>query len=202
MDSFFERMDPWRKAEGSLHLYVLPSDDEAERFASAQAAIAGIEHLPLMPEAYLHCTVQRLSQFDDEVAQTDYTQLGDALAAFCSQVPAFDLRFLQPQAHAAGVLCQAEDSPAWDALVNGCRTVITDTWGTEPPAPPTAPHLSLAYATGAVETDVVESALGSVEPLGSIAVTRLHLVSVTVRPGRGTFDFTSLANWDLVPTTR
>ncbi|MGV8846210.1 2'-5' RNA ligase family protein [Tessaracoccus sp.] len=202
MDSFFERMEPWRKAEGSLHLYVLPSDDEAERFASAQAAIAGIEHLPLMPEAYLHCTVQRLPQFDDEVTQADYTELGDALGALCSELAAFDLRFLQPQADAFGVTCQAQASPAWDALVNGCRMVITDTWGMEPPAPPASPHLSLAYATGAVADGVIESRVENVAPMGSMSVSRLHLVSVTVRPARGTFDFTSLANWDLAPTTR
>ena len=197
MESFFARMEQWRKPEGSLHLYVLPDEDEAQRFAAAQVAIAGIEHLPLMPEAYLHCTVRRLAQFDDEVPQPDYTRLGDALDVLCSRLPAFDLHFRAPQADDVAVGCWAADSPEWDALVAGCEAVVVDTWGVQPPAAPTAPHLSLAYATGTVPHDLIEARLADVAPVGTIRVARLHLVSVTVRPERGTFDFTSLANWDL-----
>ncbi|MDO5735711.1 MAG: hypothetical protein Q4P15_04495 [Propionibacteriaceae bacterium] len=201
MESFFARMEPWRKPEGSLHLYVLPGEDETERFTAAQSTLTDIEHLPLMPEAYLHCTVQRLAQFDDEVSQSQYTRLGEALEAFCSGMPAFDLQFRSPQADDVAVACWAADSPAWDALVSGCRDVVTDTWGVAPPAPPASPHLSLAYAKGAVPHDLVESRVADVTPLGTVHVSRLHLVSVTVRPERGTFDFTSLANWDLAPTS-
>ena len=57
--------------------------------------------------------------------------------------------------------------------------------------------MSLAYATGPVPHDLLAERLAGLDPLGTIRVDRLHLVSVTVRPERGTFDFTSLANWDL-----
>lgn len=199
MENFFERMEPWRTPEGALHLYVLPADDERERFVAAQQSIYGIDHLPLMPEAYLHCTVQRLAQFDDEVSQTDLTALGTAVQNLCSALPAFDLDFGRPVASNVAVACQASHSGGWDRLVAGCRDIVAEAWGITPPAAPASPHLSLAYASGPVPDAVVAERLAEVEPLGTVRVDALHLVSVTVRPERGTFDFTSLANWDLAP---
>lgn len=197
MENFFARMEPWRKLEGALHLYVLPSDDDAERFQSVQDALEGLQHLPLMPTPYLHATLQRLSQFDDEVAQADFTRLGDALAEVCSELPAFDLDFGRFRAGDVAVESWASPSKDWDSLLAGCRQCVTDVWGSAPPAPPAGPHLSLAYATGPVDDDMVTARLAAVEPLGTLRVSTLHLVSVTARPERGTFDFTALANWDL-----
>ncbi|RMB62327.1 2'-5' RNA ligase family protein [Tessaracoccus antarcticus] len=197
MESFFARMEPWRKPEGALHLYVLPGDDTIDRFAAAQRSIDGVEHLPLMPEAYLHCTLQRLAEFDDEVAQQDFTRLGDCLGAALSGLPSFDLTFGGPRAGEVAVEVSAASSPEWDGLVTSSRRAIVEAWGHEPPAPPAAPHLSLAYATGSVGHEKVASLLADVEPIGAMRVGAVHLVSVTVRPERGTFDFTSLANWDL-----
>ena len=202
MDSFFARMQPWRKPEGSLHLYVLPGDDISDRFVEAQASIAGIERLPLMPGPYLHCTLQRLAEFDDEVAQQDFTRLGDALGAALSEVSAFDLIFGRPEPGEVAVEVWAEPSQAWDALLETSRRAVTQAWASALPAPPVAPHLSLAYATGAVDHAEVAARLADTEPMGVMRVGALHLVSVTVRPERGTFDFTSLANWDLAPATR
>lgn len=197
MESFFERMEPWRKPEGALHLYALPDDDETERFMAAGRALLDVEHLPLMPEAYLHATVQRLPQFDDEVSQADLTSLGAALGRLCAELPAFDLYFDRPVADEVAVVCGASASAEWDALVAGCREVVADTWGVAPPAAPAGPHVSLAYATGAVSRELVGQRLAEADPIGTVRVDALHLVSVTVRPERGTFDFTSLANWDL-----
>ncbi len=197
MENFFASMEPWRKPEGALHLYALPSDDEAEQFEHARAAITGVQNLPLMPVPYLHCTVQRLSQFDDEVTQVDLTRLGDVLSTACSVLPAFDLHLGQVSAGRQAVVCAADPSQDWDALVAACRTSATQAWGGEPPRPPAGPHMSLAYATGPVSHDLIAERLAGLDPLGTIRVDRLHLVSVTVRPERGTFDFTSLANWDL-----
>lgn len=127
MENFFERMEPWRQPEGALHLYALPGGDDAERFAAAGRALAGIEHLPLMPEAYLHATVQRLAQFDDEVSQADLTALGAALGKLCATLPAFDLHFGPPVASDVAVVCGASGSMDWDALVSGVREVVADT---------------------------------------------------------------------------
>lgn len=196
MQSFFESMPPWRKPEGSLHLYVLPHEDDRERFLSAQEAVAGIDDLPLMPAAYLHCTVTRLAQFDEDVTQAQYTQLGDALQELCAGLSPFTLDFGAPQASESSVVCWAKGSKAWDTLVEGCDRTVAATWGVEPHAPPVAPHLSLAYAKASVDADLVTARLTAAPPFGAVRVHTLHLVSVTVRPERGTFDFTELAIWD------
>lgn len=65
MRSFFEAMAPWPRQEGSLHLYVLPDDGARQRCIAAQEALGVIDHLPTMPPAFLHLTLQRLRQFDD-----------------------------------------------------------------------------------------------------------------------------------------
>ncbi len=197
MKSFFASMEPWRKPEGSLHLYALPGEEDARRFVEAQEAVAGIDNLPLMPASYLHCTVVRLAQFDEDVTQAEYTQLGDALQELCSGLRSVTLDFGPPQAGDDAVACWASASGDWDALVEGCRRTVAATWGTEPLAPPVAPHLSLAYANASVDNDLVVVRLAGAQPLGAVQVRTLHLVSVTVRPERGTFDFTELANWDL-----
>ena len=202
MENFFARMEPWRKREGALHLYVLPSDDDVERFTAAREALSDIEHLPLMPEPYLHCTVQRLAQFDDEVTQPDLTRLGTILDETCSTLPAFTLELGPARAGEVAVESWAAPSPDWDVLVEASRSSVTQAWDTPPPAAPAGPHLSLAYATDPVPHDLVDARLAALGPLGTLRVDTLHLVSVTVRPERGTFDFTSLANWELTGPPR
>lgn len=197
MESFFETMEPWRKPEGSLHLYVLPGEEDKDRFVEAQESLAGIDDLPLMPSSYLHCTVARLAQFDEDVTQAEYTRLGDALQELCSGLRSFTLHFGPPQADDVAVGCWASASDDWDRLVEGCRRTVAETWGSDAPAPPAAPHLSLAYSNGSADDTLVATRLAEAQPLGAVRVQKLHLVSVTVRPERGTFDFTELANWDL-----
>lgn len=199
VDDFFKQMAPWRRSSGALHLYVLPHESDLDRFARLQARMRGIEQLPLMPRPYLHCTLQRLAQFDDEVSQQQLSGLGATLTATLEAVPAFTLDFGPPQVFARQVACDAAPHPAWDALLRDVRAALGLALGDEPglPEPPACPHLTLAYATGAVRDDVVLQALGDAPAVGPVLVDAVHLVSVTVRPEVGVFDFTHLANWDL-----
>lgn len=197
MDSFFERMEPWRKSEGSLHLYVLPAEDERELFFNVQQSLAGIENLPLMPAAYLHATLLRLAQFDEDVSQKEYSRLGREIDEFCATLEPFDLDFGPPVADDVALCCWATATPAWEQLTQGCRATVERAWGVEPFASPAVPHVSLAYAKGMVNGDLVAATLEGVASPGRIRVDKVHLVSVTARPERGTFDFTELANWDL-----
>lgn len=197
MESFFEAMTRWRKPEGALHLYVLPNEEALDRFVDIGEVLAGIEHLPLMPASYLHGTVTRLGHHDEDITQARYTLLGDALQSFCSDLGPFTLTFGPPGIHGNAVVCTASPSREWNELVAGCRRTVSQSWGGELPAPPAVPHLSLAYAKGNVDDAQVSARLADVAPLGEMRVATLHLVSVTARAERGTFDFTELANWDL-----
>jgi hypothetical protein len=110
---------------------------------------------------------------------------------------AFDVALGAPAAGAHTVGCSAPSSPQWEALVSGVRRAASDTFGGELPPPPHAPHASLAYATGDVDDTLVASRLVGAAEIGLVRIDRVHLVSVTVRPDLGTFDWIELANVDL-----
>ena len=196
MHSFFDYMPPWVRNEGSLHVYALPDDPARERLAEESLRLDGIVGLPRMPEPWLHLTVSRLSQFDD-LSHAELTRLAEALGREVEGLGAFDVALGAPAAGAHTVGCSAPSSPQWEALVSGVRRAASDTFGGELPPPPHAPHASLAYATGDVDDTLVASRLVGAAEIGLVRIDRVHLVSVTVRPDLGTFDWIELANVDL-----
>lgn len=199
MENFFARKEEWRNAEGALHLYVLPTGDELlDRLAGIRGRLEGAAlHLPTMPETYLHLTVQRLAHFDDEVSQAELSRLGAALTEGLASVPPFSLELQAPAVTADSVVCHAEATDEWRTLVDTVRTVLQDWGGAALPDPPAAPHLTVAYATGTVDDEVVAARLAECEAPGAIVVDEVHLVSVTERPEVGIFDFTTYASWSL-----
>ena len=196
MRSFFDYMPPWVRNEGSLHVYALPDDPARERLAEESLRLDGIVGLPRMPEPWLHLTVSRLSQFDD-LSHAELTRLAEALGREVEGLGAFDVALGAPAAGAHTVGCSAPSSPQWEALVSGVRRAASDTFGGELPPPPHAPHASLAYATGDVDDTLVASRLVGAAEIGLVRIDQVHLVSVTVRPDLGTFDWIELANVDL-----
>lgn len=197
MHSFFEQMEPWDRNDGSLHLYVLPYPSVGERLVAAQSLFADLDALPPMPEPYLHLTLQRLAQFDDELKQADLSRLGSALTHALSRTAAFELELGTPRPDETAVVSTAAPSQGWDALHAAVVSGLAQVLPGELPAPPHAPHVSLAYAVGEVPDDMVAARLSGAGPIGALHVTEVHLVSVTVRPELGIFDFTHLANWEL-----
>ena len=196
MRSFFDYMPPWVRNEGSLHVYALPDDRARDRLAEESLRLDGIVGLPRMPEPWLHLTVSRLSQFDD-LSHAELTRLAEALGREVEGLGAFDVALGAPAAGAHTVGCSAPSSPQWEALVSGVRRAASDTFGGELPPPPHAPHASLAYATGDVDDTLVASRLVGAAEIGLVRIDRVHLVSVTVRPDLGTFDWIELVNVDL-----
>ncbi|MFT3889394.1 MAG: 2'-5' RNA ligase family protein [Arachnia sp.] len=196
MHSFFDYMAPWPRNEGSLHVYALPDDTARERLVAASERLEGLPGLPRMPEPWLHLTVSRLAHFDD-IPSADLSRLGAALDREVAGLGAFDVQLGTPWAfeHAVGVA--APSTPQWEELVSAVRRAAVDALGGELPRPPHAPHTSLAYAIDDVDSAVVEARLQGLEEIGPNRISRVHLVSVTVRPERGTFDWLELANVEL-----
>lgn len=197
MRNFFEQMDPWDRNDGSLHLYVLPDDSATERLVAAQSRLEGIGSLPPMPAPYLHLTLQRMAHFDDELKQADLSRLGSALGEALAAVPAFELELGVARGEDTAVVSTASPSAEWGVLHSAARDCLSSLLPGDLPAGPPAPHVTLAYATGDVPDDVVAARLRDTEPIGTLLVDTVHLVSVTARPEVGIFDFTHLANWDL-----
>ena len=196
MRNFFDSMTPWERNDGSLHLYVVPDAALGDRLVEAQSHLQGIPDLPTMPRPWLHFTVNRLAQFDD-IGQRELSRLAAALTERLVRVPAFDVELGAPQVQETAVEVVAPPTPGWDLLVKAVRDAALDTFGGTMPDSPHAPHVSLAYATGPVDSEWVAERLAGVGPLGTFRVGTVHLMSVTVRPEMGIFDFVELANWPL-----
>lgn len=199
MQSYFAQMEPWSHNDGALHLYVLPSEEEVDRVAPTMERWVDVEGLPPMPLPYLHLTLQKLAHFDDELTQPQLSRLGISLSEVLGAVPAFDVDLAAPRVADTSITCEGASSPAWNDLVTAVRAGVVAALGDEPalPAPPHGPHLTLSYATAEVDDAVVEARLDGVAVPQTVRVDTVHLVSVTVRPERGIFDFTHLASWDL-----
>lgn len=196
MQSFFDTMPAWARNDGSLHVYALPDESVADRLESLSERLDGVAGLPRMPRAWLHFTVSRLAQFDD-LGQANLTRLATAVGEGLSQQRAFDLRVGAPSVSGGSVGCVGEPSAQWDALVASVRSAAAATFPDSPlPPGPHAPHVSLAYATGDVDAAAVASRLAGAPELGVVPIRGIHVVSVTVRPELGTFDWTELANWE------
>lgn len=196
MESFFDATTIWDRLDGSLHVYVVPDEDVTDRLADLQARLDGVPDLPVMPRAWLHFTVNRLAQYD-EIGNREITRLADALTLELAGVPAFDLRVGPPQVHERAVECVGESTPGWEALVDGVRRAALGTFGGTMPDRPYAPHVTLAYATGDVPDREIRARLEGAPEVGTMRVETAHLMSVTMRPELGWFDFVELANWSL-----
>lgn len=197
MRNFFDEMEPWARNDGSLHIHVLPGDDVCERLAVAQSLFADVPALPPMPAPYLHLTLQRLAHFDDGLKQAELSRLGSVLTDSLGKVSSFGLELGAPRSDGTAVVSTAAPSTAWDGLHAAVAAALGQVLPGELPIPPHAPHVSLAYATGEVPDDEITARLADAEPIGTLHVGAVHLVSVTVRPEVGIFDFTHLANWEL-----
>ncbi|NHB85740.1 hypothetical protein G7085_17260 [Tessaracoccus sp. HDW20] len=174
----------------------MPDDDVADRLEEVSLRLEGLGSLPRQPRAWLHLTVARLPQFDD-LGQAELTRLCDRIGAALERVPAFELQVGDARLEPTSVTCTGAPSTGWDALVAAVRGAAAGFDDRPLPPAPHAPHVTLAYATGAVDDAGVEARLAGSGPIGTVPVSRVHLVSVTVRPEVGTFDWTELANWDL-----
>lgn len=195
MRSFFDQMTPWAQSDGSLHLYALPDEDVQERLTAAAARIDGVAHLPLVPEAWRHFTVRRLSQFDD-LKHAELSRLAQCLTDELDGLSPVELAVAAPEISDVAVACVAPRNPGWDALVEAAGRAAA-AFGGEVLAPPTSPHLSLAYATGDADSDDVSRRLEGAPEIGAVRLGSVHLVSVTMRPELGWFDWVELANWSL-----
>lgn len=196
MRSFFESMTPWPRNDGALHVYALPDDAVADRLEELSTRLDGVAGLPRMPRTWLHLTVRQLSQFDD-LGQAELTRLCDELGLALSGLARFELTMGAPTAHETTVNCEVEPSQPWDALVGAVRSAATSFAGDPLHPDPYGPHVTLAYATGEVDDREVRERLADAPAVGQVPIRQVHLVSVTVRPEIGTFDWTELANWEL-----
>ena len=197
MRSFFDAMTPWPRKEGALHVYALPDDDTRDTLAAISERLDGIEGLPRMPLPWLHLTITRYGQFDG-IGSMPLQDLAEAIDQELVGVGPFDIELGAPTVSGNTVTCEAPSVPEWERLVSGVRRAVSVLGDDEelPPAPH-GPHVTLAYANGDVDDALVTGRLADAPAVGTLRIDRVFLVSVTVRPELGSFDWMELANWSL-----
>ena len=196
MHSFFDSMTPWLRLDGSLHVYALPDEAVVERLIPLSERLDGVAFLPRLPVSWLHLTVSRLAHFDD-LGASELSRLASALDTRISGISAFEVECGAPVVRDGSVVCAAPATTQWDALVTAVRAAAADLSDEPLPNAPQNPHVTLAYATGDVDDSEVARRLEGAAGLGAVPIRRIHLVSVTMRPELGSFDWTELANWEL-----
>ena len=139
--------------------------------------LAGVEGLDLIPQRWLHLTMQGLG-FTDEVSDDDVQAITRAATKRLAAVPAFDLTLgpIEADDEATGLLVRPWTAVA--AVRDGIRAAIADVWDEVPENPQFHPHVSIAYSNSDVPTGPIRervAPLRDIEPV-IIPITGAQLI--------------------------
>ncbi|MEE1938173.1 2'-5' RNA ligase family protein [Streptomyces sp. TRM 70361] len=137
---------------------------EVHRLADAhRRGLAGVPGLDLVPDSWLHLTMQGLG-FVDEVPERDARAIADAAARHLAAVEPFELRLHKPRITPEAIRWEAEPDGPPVAAQAAIRAAIAEVWGEVPePEGGFAPHVTIAYSNGTGPTAPVARALDAVE---------------------------------------
>ena len=139
--------------------------------------LAGADGLDLIPQPWLHLTMQGLG-FTDEVSGDDVEAIAHAASERLATVPAFDLKLgpIEADDEATGLLVRPW--AAVNAVRDGIRAAIADVWEEVPENPQFHPHVSIAYSNADVPTVPLRARLAplrDIEPV-TIPITGAQLI--------------------------
>ncbi|MCC2278020.1 2'-5' RNA ligase family protein [Streptomyces sp. ET3-23] len=148
---------------------------EVHRLAETyRKGLAEVQGLDLVPDRWLHLTMQGLG-FVDEVPEKEARAIVDAATARLRAVPAFHLLLDRPDITPEAIRWEASPSRQPADVRTAIRAAIADVW---PQVPETAhgfaPHVSIAYSNSRGPVAPVAEALGRVEA----EPARAHIDSV------------------------
>lgn len=129
--------------------------------------LADVEGLDLIPQQWLHLTMQGLG-FTDEVSGDDVDAITRAAAQRLAAVATFDMPLgpIEADDEATGLLVRPWAAVA--AVRNGIREAIADVWDEVPESSEFHPHVSIAYSNADVPTGPIRervAALRDIEPV-------------------------------------
>lgn len=131
--------------------------------ADYRKALAPLPGLGLIPDQWLHLTMQGVG-FIDEVQEHDVTRIVEAAQARLAAVPAFDLTFTRPLVTPEAVQW-AVDPRGPNAVRDAIREAIADVWPDVPePADGFKAHVSIAYSSATGPAGPIETGLDSIDP--------------------------------------
>ncbi|GAA0938316.1 2'-5' RNA ligase family protein [Nonomuraea longicatena] len=137
---------------------------------SYRRALAGFPGLDLIPDRWLHLTMQGMG-FTDEVSGEDVRAVVDAARRRLAVVPPFDIALDRPSITPEAIRWEVWPQEPVAAVRDGVRSAIGEVWSVVPePEEGFAAHVSIAYS----------NATGPVEPIAE-ALRRVQAQPATVR---------------------
>ncbi|MEV4438537.1 2'-5' RNA ligase family protein [Streptomyces sp. NPDC049577] len=155
----------WREGR-RFYTWHFTFQDAAEVHRIAEAyrqSLADVPGLDLVPDQWLHLTMQGLG-FVDEVPEKDVRAIVEAAAARLRAVPAFELALHRPETTPEAIRWEASPSRPPADVRTAIRAAIAEVWAEVPePADGFAPHVSIAYSNAEGPARLVSDALARVD---------------------------------------
>jgi 2'-5' RNA ligase len=181
LDDFFASVgDRWPASREDYHWLVLPGTelmrDRISRQYSELTDRPGL--VPVHPE-FMHVSVAHLAPVD-EITESELAQIVTEVRDGCAAVAPFAVMVGRAQAWEHGVVCPLRPGYLLTALrqvtTAAAKQVIGITYGKHPAV--YHPYLTLAYATGRVDSDLIRAWLADCDATETaIPVTCLSLVT-------------------------
>jgi 2'-5' RNA ligase len=148
-----------------------------ELAASAQARLAGLDGIDLVPGRWLHLTTQDVG-FTDEISDADLAAIGGAASARLAAIEPIPVTIGPARVASEGILCWVGPDNALTPMRDAIRVAIADVWGPQrvPDGPAWAPHVSIAYGSADGPADAFEAALDGEDTVAAMTVDAVTLI--------------------------
>ncbi|MFG1877637.1 2'-5' RNA ligase family protein [Sphaerisporangium sp. NPDC049003] len=152
---------------------------DVHRLAHAyRHGLTGVDGLDLVPDQWLHLTMQGLG-FVDEVSEQDVRAIVDAAIRRLSAVPAFEIKLDSPRITPEAVRWEAAPAAPVAAVRLAIRQAIAEVWPAVPePEEGFAAHITIAYSNATGPAAPIGEALDAVD--ASPALARIDTAELIV----------------------
>jgi 2'-5' RNA ligase len=146
---------------------------------SAQDRLTGLPGLDLIPEQWLHLTMQGVG-FTDEVSDADLSKIITAARTRIAAVPPATVKIGPAVLAGEGIGCFARPAEALDPVRYAVRAAIGEVRGPDrvPEAAEWTPHVSVAYASADSPGEPFEAALNGLDDVAEITISTVDLIKL------------------------
>jgi 2'-5' RNA ligase len=151
-----------------------------ELAAAARRRLGGLPGLDLVPDQWLHLTMQEVG-FSDEVTAAELTALVTAAAGRLAALPPVTVTVGSPVLAGEGIFCRVTPAGALGPVRDAVRAAIGQARGTER-VPDSAewarwsPHVSLAYANADGPAEPFEAALDGLTGVATVTIRAVDFI--------------------------
>jgi 2'-5' RNA ligase len=172
-------MRPGRRVD-TFYLTLGRSPAPRDLAAAARQRLAGLPGLDLVPDEWLHLTVQEVG-FSDEVTGTELAAIIAAATESLAALAPVTVTIGPPTVVGEGIICLVTPADALDPARDVVRAAISTARGPDRVPDPAewsrwSPHMSLAYANADGPADAFEAALDGFTDVATVTVGTVELI--------------------------